>query len=297
MLTDIIFVRGDWTGILQKMRRDQRRIFTVATAVMLLATAGVFVTLSWQINKGVESFVSEALSYGLFLAAPVWFAFRHQSGGWRKAIAVYFLFLAIMFFNDWVMKQGLEGELVSSFRASDPRLCISVSMLLIWLVPLWMVRAHPEQAISVGLNFRQVRQQVLYGFLGAAILIAHLWVTLGYSGLSLSMKPWPYVLFMLCYELSAQSLTEELFFRGFLFNYLHGIRQGGLWRTASLVSFLNVLIYLVKLRAPSSPYEMIGSVFYVFAMAMVNALLYRRWGGILSGLVLNVLFSMGGILR
>lgn len=279
------------------MRRDQRRILIVAVTVILLTTAGVFVTLSQQMDKGIESFVSEALSFGLFLAVPVWYAFRHRADGSRKAAAVYVLFLAIMLVNDRLIKGGLDGELVSSPRANEPLLYVSVSMLLIWLIPLWMVRAHPAQARSIGLNFEQTGRQVLHGGLGAAILIVHLWATLRYSGLPLSLKPWPYVLFTFCYRVSTQSLTEEIFFRGFLFNYLHCIRQERLWPTAILVSLLNVLVHLAKFRAPGSLYELFASVFYVFVMAMMNAILYRRWRGILPGLILNVLLSMGIMLH
>lgn len=297
MLTDVIFVRKDWVAIAREMQRDKRRILIVVVTAMLLATAGVFVTLSLHIDKGPESFVSEALSFGVFLAVPVWYAFRHRADGWRKAFVVYLLFLAVMLVNDWVIKRGLDSELVSSPRANEPLLYVSASMLLIWLVPLWMVRVHPVQARSIGLSFRRAGRQVLHGGLGAAILIVHVWVTLRYSGLPLSLKPLPYVLFTLCYKAAVQSLTEEMFFRGFLFNYLYCIRQEQLWQTAILVSLLNVLVYLAKFRAPAGLYELLGYVFYVFVMAMMNAILYRRWGGILPGLILNVLFSMGLMLR
>jgi membrane protease YdiL (CAAX protease family) len=297
VLTDVIFVRKDWAAITQEMRRDQRRILIAAGIVMLLATVGVFVTLSWQMGKGVESFVSEALSFGLFLAVPVWYAFRRRADGWQKAAVVYVLFLFVMLVNNWAIKRGLEDALVSSPRAREPWLYTSVSMLLIWLVPLWMMRTHPTEARSIGLRFEGVGRQVLHGSLGAAILVVHAWVTLHYAGLPLSLKPWPYVVFTLCYELSTQSLTEELFFRGFLFNYLCRIRRGQPWQAAILVSVLNVLVYVVKFRAPAGFHELFGYIFYVFVMAMVNATLYRRWGGILPGLVLNVLFSMGLMLR
>ena len=297
MLTDIIFVRRDRTAVVQAVQRDQRRILIVVAAVMLLATVGVLATLSRQMDKGLESFVSEALSYGLFFAVPVWYAFRHRADGWRKAALAYLLFLAVMLVNDRVIKGGLRSELVNSPRSADLRLCISVSMLLLWLVPLWMVRAHPVQARAIGLDFAQAGQKVLYGSLGAAILIAHLWATLRYSELPLSLKPWPYLLFTLCYEVSAQSLSEEMFFRGFLFNYLHRVRQGRPWRTATLASALNVLIYLVRFRASGNLYELFGLAFYAFVMAMMNTMLFRQGGGILPGLVLNVLFSVAGVLR
>lgn len=297
VLTDIVFVRGDWAKIAQEMRQDQRRILSLVAVVMLLATVGVFVTLSLQMDKGIESFVAEALSYGLFFAVPVWYAFRRRAGGWRRAATVYIFFLLIMFINDWLIKGGLQGELVSSPRVHAPILCVSLSMLLTWIVPFWMVRACPAQARSIGLDFERPGHKVLYGALGASILIAHLWVTLFYSGSSLNLKLWPYMLFTFCYEVAAQSLSEEMFFRGFLFSYLHSVRQGRLWRTMTLVSFLNALIYLVKFRPFGGLQELFGSIFYAFVMAMLSAVLFRRLGGILPGLILNVLFSMAGILR
>ncbi len=297
MLTNGIFVRKDWTTVTQEMERDRRRITIVGAVVMILATAGVLVTLSQRMDKGLESFISEALSLGLFLAVPVWYALRHRADGLRKAVAVYLLFLVVMLINDWVIKRGLDSELVNSALANDPLLYVSISMLLIWLIPLWLIRAHPAQAHSIGLASRRAGRQILHGSLGAIILILHLWTTLRYSGLSLSLKPLPYVVFTLCYEVTAQSLSEELFFRGFLFNYYHCVSRGRLWRTAILVSLLNALFHAVKFRTPSNPYELFGSAFYAFVMAMINAILYRRWGGILPGLVLNVLFSMGLLLR
>ncbi len=297
MLTDIIFVQKDWTAVVQEMQRDKRRILIVVVAVMLLATAGVFVTLSLQMDKGIESFVSEALSYGLFFAVPVWYALRHRADGWRKAMTVYLLFLIVMLVNDWIIKGGLRSELVSSSRACQAVLYVSISMLLLWLGPLWIVRTRPAEARSIGLDFGQAEQKVLYGSLGAAIIILHFWATLRYSELPLSLKPWPYVLFTFCYEMSAQSLSEEMFFRGFLFSYLYRVRQGRLWRTAILVSLLNVLIYLVKFRSYGSLYELFGLVFYAFVMAMMNTLFLWQGKGILPGVVLNVLFSMAVILR
>jgi hypothetical protein len=297
VLTDVIFVCKDWTAVVQEMRRDQRRVLIVIAAVMLLATAGVFATRSWRMDKWIESFVNEALSYGLFFAVPVWYALRRRADGWRKAIVVYMLFLVVMLVNDWVIKGGLHGELVDSPYTRQPVLYVSVSMLLLWLNPLWIVRAYPAQARSIGLDIKQAGRKVLYGSLGAAILILHLWATLRYSKLPLSLKPWPYVLFTFCYEISAQSLSEEMFFRGFLFSYLYRVCRGRLWRMASLVSLLNVLIYLVRFRAFGNLYELFGLVFYTFVMAMINTTFLWQGKGILPGVVVNVLFSMAVMLR
>ena len=83
MLSDLIFVKKEWAGIDQDMQRNHMCILIVTAVVMFLATAGVFVTLALQMDKGTESFVAEALSYGLFFAILVWYAFRHHAGSWR----------------------------------------------------------------------------------------------------------------------------------------------------------------------------------------------------------------------
>jgi len=45
-------------------------------------------------------------------------------------------------------------------------------------------------------------------------------------------------------------------------------------------------------------YKLFGLAFSAFVMAMMDTVLFRQTGGgILPGLVLNVLFSMAGILR
>lgn len=297
MLTDVVFVRKNWEELAQRTRQDQRRIASIVAVVMLLSTAGVYGVLSLSLDKGIESFAAEGLSYGLFLAVPVWYAFRHQRNGWQKALGVYLFFFTIVTVNDLIIKGGLRVDLVNSARASSPRLGVSVSMLLIWLVPLWLIRAHPDEARAIGLNFDRAGLKILYGILGATILIAHLWVTLLYSEASLSVKPWPFVLFSCSYEIAVQSLSEELFFRGFLFNYLHHVRQQRLRWSIVLVSLLNTLIYIVKFRTSGGALDLFGPAFYAFVMAMLNAALYRQLGGILPGLIVNVLFSVAGILR
>jgi len=296
VLTGSIFIRKNWADIAQDMQREHRHILSVVGVVMLLATAGVLVTLALRMDKAIESFIAEALSYGLFLAVPVWYAFRRRDGK-RKAIIVYLLFLAVMLINDWLIKGGLQGELAASSRAASPRLLISMSMLLIWIVPLWMMRAHPVQARSIGLDFERAGYKILYGALGGGILISHLWVTLFYSASPFRTKPGLYFLFTFCYEVGAQSLSEEIFFRGFLFNYLYNVRRVRVQWAIILVSLLNVSIYLVKFRATGGLYELLGPAFYAFVMAMLNAILLRRLGGILPGLILNVLFSMASVLR
>ena len=297
MLTDIFFVRENWKAIAQENHKDHRRILSIVALTMLLATAGVSLVLSLQMDKGIESFAAEALSYGLFLAIPVWYAFRRHADGRRKAIIVYLLFLIIMLVNDLIIKGGLTGELASSPRADSPLLYFSSSMLLIWLVPLWLVRVYPLQARSIGLNFERLGYKVLYGTLGAVILIAHLWVTMLYSGSSLTLKPWPFLLFTCFYEVASQSLSEELFFRGFLFNYLYHVRQQRLRWSVVLVSLLNMSIYIVKFRTSGDLHNLFGPIFYALVMAVLNTVLFRQFGGIIPGLVLNILFSIASILR
>lgn len=60
-------------------------------------------------------------------------------------------------------------------------------------------------------------------------------VALFYSGSLPDSKPWPFMLFAFCYEVVAQSLSEEMFFRGFLFNYLYHSWNGPLqWFLCSM---------------------------------------------------------------
>ncbi|MFZ5916728.1 MAG: type II CAAX prenyl endopeptidase Rce1 family protein [Chloroflexota bacterium] len=297
MLSHVFFVRKNWIAVAREAQRDQRRIVIVVMAVMFLATVGVYGVLALQLDKGIESFVAEALSYGLFLAVPVWYALRQRADGWQRALAAYVLFLAVMLVTDWFVKGRLDTELVLSERAKSPRLFVSGIMLLIWVAPLWLMRAYPTQARGIGLNFERLGHKVLFGTLGAIVLIAHLWITLLYSGVSLSFKPGPFLFFTCCYEIAAQSLSEELFFRGFLFNYLYHVRQQRLRWSILIVSLLNVLIYVAKFRPSGGVFGLVGPVFYAFVMAVLNAMLFRQVGGILPGLILNVLFSMAGILR
>ena len=57
--------------------------------------------------------------------------------------------------------------------------------------------------------------------LGVGLLVsAHFWLTARIAGIDFEAKPWPYLAWQFFYELGPQSLTEELFLRGVVFNEL-----------------------------------------------------------------------------
>ncbi len=291
-------VREETPEIERTIERENRWAF-ILIAVTLLSAIGVVAISEWAIKKptgsiALSAFISEAGSLCLYFLAPIWFMLWRQKeeNALKIALLVYLFNLAVMASVDYLTKGGLRQELHLSPRIHSPRLLWGLLMLLPWLPLALLARRYPAGAQRIGLGATGWRENVLIGLLAGGLLGAHMLLVVTALGKKLILNPWPYLVWLLGYELGIQSLGEELFFRGFLFNYLHNYRGAGFWSSAFLSGFLNILVYMVKALWVSYAPLTLGAQFYILTMAVVNAALFRLRGNLLICWASNAVFSL-----
>jgi membrane protease YdiL (CAAX protease family) len=294
-----LLVREDWEELTRQLEREKRRLAWLIVGVVVLSAAMVGIVQRLSLSVAWDAFLGEAASLQLYLAVAVWYALRRRPEAKRVVLAVFGALSLIMAVTDYLTKAGLSLPLWQSEWANSPVLYSGVAMLLVWLVVGWLMRRYPEEVKAVGLDFSNWRLTAVYGLLGAGILSSHFFFTAAVSApaVVLSLKPVPYTFWMLCYEVGIQSLSEEVFFRGVVFNYLHRVRHQGFWLAGAIASSLNLLMYLAKIQFTTSPLMVMGTLFYVFMAGMIYAALYWRFNSLVPSYLANVVFSMVTILR
>lgn len=168
-----------------------------------------------------------------------------------------------------------------------------------WLTLLFGFRwrgLFPDALIELGVPLFKARSHLLHAGAGAAAAVAlllHLCLTrllagytfLEYAGLG---AVWGIGGFAAAWE----SLGEELFFRGFLYQYLQR-RHWPFWPAALLVAGLDSARRLAQPGAAAGLAATIVLVFYVFIYAVVNCALLARTRNLLAPWVANLLFAAG----
>lgn len=302
MSTLIYSVRNDGAEHEARTRQDRRR---VSRFIILMAVAigpGVFLadrlagTVAWR------SFLGEALSLCLFAAVAVWYGLRLRAGtAWRVALTVYLVGLLVIGMVDFTTKRGLSGLLVDSPQAKEPGLLVGVLLLL--FIPLLggVARYYPSEMSRIGFSasgpISRLGLLSLVG-LGVGLLIGfHFWLTAKTAGIDLTLKPWPYTVWQVSYELGPQSLTEELFMRGVVFNELYFGREWNFWTAALGASGLELLLFLAKQDYSAELFVLVGGAFYTVVSGVVSAGLFRWSRSVVPGYANNVIFGVVSLLR
>jgi hypothetical protein len=253
-------------------------------------------TVAWR------SFLSEALSFCLYAAAVVWYAFRSRPRtGWRMAVMVYLVGLAVMGLVSLFTKRGLRTLLVDSPRANEPTLLAGVVMLMFLPLFGWIARRYPFEMGQVGLGPVYPRSRlglfITAGLAAGTLIGLHFWLTTRAVGMDFQSKPWPYMVWQVCYEVGPQSLTEELFMRGVVFNEFFFGRGWSFWAAALTASGLELLSLVVKQDYGADILIVAGVVFYTIVVSVVSAGLYRWSRSLVSGYTNNVVFSLATLFR
>lgn len=298
-MSSIAFIVKEEAHEIERVLLQENRLAKILLIVTLLSAIGIVAISEWAIKKptgsiGLSAFVSEAGSICLYFLAPVWFMLWRQKG--EKALPVafslYLFNLTVMALVDYLTKSGLRQELHLSSRIYSPVLLWGLLMLLPWFPLAMLASRYPSGAQRIGLSTVNLGENIFIGLLAGALLGAHMLLVVTAIGKKLIFNPWPYVIWLLGYELGIQSLGEELFFRGFLFNYWHNYKGVGFWSSAFLSGLLNVAVYMVKaLWVRYAPLSL-GAQFYILTMAIMNAALFRWRGNLLTCWVSNALFSL-----
>jgi hypothetical protein len=277
--------------------RDRRQIYGAIVLVTLAIGPGVWLVERLVDTVAWRSFLSEALSLCLYGAVAVWYGLRHRpQTAWRAALTVYLLGLGIMGLVDLLTKSGQDTLLVQSSQAKDSILWVGVLML--GFIPLlgWMARHYPAEMPRVGLNRFRLPLHVAVGLVAGALICIHFCLAASQAGMKLAAKPWPYMVWQLCYELGPQSLPEELFMRGVVFNQLYFGQNWNFWIAALVASSLELLSLLVKQNGPDMT-VLAGLVFYTVVSSLASAGLFRWSRNVAPGYVNNVLFGIVSMFR
>jgi hypothetical protein len=174
-------------------------------------------------------------------------------------------------------------------------------MLLFLPALAWVARRYPIDTDRIGLSlthpFSRLRVFLFVG-LGVGLLIGfHFWLTAKTAEIDLRLKPWPYMIWQFCYEAGPQSLTEELFMRGVVFNEFYFGRNWNFWKAALAASSLELLSLLVKQDYTVDILVIAGVVFYTVVASVASAGLFRWSRSLLPGYVSNIALSMVSVLR
>ena len=294
-----IRVRDDWAIIEQRSTQDARRSLILLISVAVFSALAIAAIDHFVLSsEAIRSFLVEAASLCLYGAVAVWYALRRRRERWRIAGLTYVFLLAVMALVDYLSKRGLRDTFVNSGQVANPILYTGLLMGLYPLPFVWLIHRYPAEARSIGLYITRPGLWIAAGLLGTAVLTGHFLFTSLMSGaINLRPQPLPYLIWIIFYELTVHSLSEELFFRGLVFDYLINTRRHNLWQGIFISSGLNLLIYLTKGGWVESPILTMGVIFYSFMMSILGAILYQASGSILPGWLGNGLFVILTVFR
>jgi hypothetical protein len=236
-------------------------------AVLALLAAGAWVLAAADlVPPGHARAVAAGVAQGGLLATAVaWIVTRRDPAGDFVPVGV-----AV------VAMLGAVGAAAAPFGA--------VAYLL---APLWLWRRR-ARLVALGLGAAEYRL-ILAGVGLGAILGLHLAITasltLGYRvgrAAVLELGPW------LAYDLGANVLAAECFFRGALFDRAQ--RRWSFGVAAALSTAACVARYLVDPLLPRTLEVIAGAAFYVALLSAGNCWLYWRSGSVVPGLAAGVVF-------
>jgi hypothetical protein len=244
------------------------------TPVRVLLMLGLTAFAAWALAEAgrVPTAIARAIGAGaaqgsLFACAVAWTAARRERVADILPVGIAMMALA-----------GAVGAAVTPGGA--------VAYLL---APLWLWRRR-SRLRAFGLEGVPNARLLLAGVGLGAVLGAHLIIT---SSLTLGYRivpppapselgPW------LAYDLGANVLAAECFFRGALFDRAQ--RRSSFAAAAALSTVACVVRYLVDPLLPRTLEVMAGAAFYVALLSAGNCWLYWRSGSVMPGLTAGVVF-------
>jgi membrane protease YdiL (CAAX protease family) len=180
------------------------------------------------------------------------------------------------------------GVVVSALAGALGAALVPLGAVAYLLAPLWLWRRRKRfRALGVA-GWPDVRLLAGGAALGAGLGI-HLTITasltLGYRvgwPATLDLAPW------LAYDLGANVLAAECFFRGALFDRAQ--RRWSFGTAAALSTAACVARYLIDPLLPRTLEVAAGAAFYVALLSVGNCWLYARSGSVVPGLAAGFVF-------
>ena len=158
--------------------------------------------------------------------------------------------------------------------------------------PTWLaILARRGRLAGLGLGPGVSARPILVGGLIGALLGSHLLVsasqTLGYP---LRGGDWPILLTRWTYDLGANVISAECFFRGAVFNRLQ--RRWSFGPAAAIATAFSLVRYLTDQLLPGQSEVVIGALFYTTILGVVNCWLLWWSGSLAPGLLSSALFFL-----
>jgi len=236
----------------------------------------------------------------LYFPLPLFFVFSEQRQGravfpWIAAIILPAVLAALA--RGGLLNYAGVGAIVHQAGQLARTIVYPLGVGL-WITILfgkhWQ-KSCPRGLADLGLA-RLDRRRVAIGFglgLAAALaLLLHLYLTMFFSGLA---KPaWAGLGAVWAkggFTLAQESLGEELFYRGFFFQYLRRL-DWPFWPAALLVATFDAAHFLFLPGTLGNLAMAVGLVYYVFVYSVVNCALVDRTKSLLPAWTANALFTM-----
>ncbi|HNT75131.1 MAG TPA: hypothetical protein PKH77_08940 [Anaerolineae bacterium] len=290
-----IWVHSDWRSQEQyRLRRRER------TRWVLLGWTLVLLGCVWWVQHHVDRLVFKALltdsiSWGIATGLFVWYALRYHPA--RRSVACgYGLAVVIMFV--------LINSIVKWDLASWPPEAMDAPILF-WGLWHWFylgiiaqfALSYPQEARALGLHFNHWPRDIGVGLLGGGVLAGHYLFALTFTGASqVRVFPLPFLVWEASFQVF-MTLATELFYRATLYRYLESERHWDFWAAAAVVAAVGVALYLVKARWTSDIITIVGVIFYVIILNVINSALYRWTRSLLPGYIAGLVFHITAMLR
>ena len=158
--------------------------------------------------------------------------------------------------------------------------------------PAWLARlAGRGQLAGLGLGPDVPLPPVLVGVAIGGLLGGHLLVSASQTlGHPLHAEGWTPLLGLWAYDAGANVLSAECFFRGALFNRLQ--RRWSFGPAASLATAFSLVRYLTDPLLPGEIEVVIGALFYITILGVINCWLLWWSGSLAPGLLSSALFFL-----
>jgi hypothetical protein len=158
--------------------------------------------------------------------------------------------------------------------------------------PAWLaVLARSGQLAGLGLGQTVPSRALVVGSLIGGGLGVHLLVsasqTLGYP---LRVGDWPVFLTRWAYDVGVNVVSAECFFRGALFNRL--LRRWSFGPATALATACALVRYLVDPLLPGDVEVVVGALFYVSLLGVIDCWLFWWSGTLVPGLLASALFFL-----
>jgi hypothetical protein len=291
MLTRHIRVRDHWTELTNQIATERAALWRIVVSVPSITFVLALTLRVLPLPAVATPILIQAVYFCFLYAIVVWYVLRYKPGGVKAALTFYVGSLSISIITGLLALGNLEGPFRSA-QTSWVAVVGSVLFPLNWLLLRTIAQDHPEEFETVRWMVPASKWHLLYGVIAGCLLAAHFFFTGFLARLFMpTWKSWPFVLWQLSMTLGLRALSEELFYRGLIFNQLYRILRGGFWMASAVAALCNVIPY-IAIGWHSDLVLVMITLFYVTAVAMVNAFLCRVSNSVMPGVVCSVIFHV-----